>query len=297
MARFEKLAPAALAAATALAAIGGVAQDAHAVPAYQFNDVGNRARSQFGFAYAYIGDDATRIAAAPGTAYRLDTIAARFALVDYGSTADPSRVDSTANPFNPYDSEGITAYTPNLQLVVFEIDPTTRLPVSNTPLGTATVNNQTFQPANVQFDEPNFDPQLYTDADVQTVTFDFTGQNIILPEHFGFAYRDLQGTSADGNVTDERNFFGSIFTTEQNSDPVAVGSTEYGTLVSYQPQEFNDFAFGDPAAPFNQPGVDWPANSNWPAVVNATLVPEPTGLGLLALGGLALLRRRKAPKA
>src|SRR5688572_2959066 len=208
MIRFGKL-------ALAAAAVAASASPALAVPAYQFNDVGNRARSQFGFNYAYIGDDATRIAAAPGTAYQLNTISARFALVDYGSTADPSRVDTTANPFNPYDSEGITAYTPNLELVVFEIDPTTRLPINNTPLGTATINNVTFQPANVQFDEPNFDPQLYTDPDVQTLTFDFTGQNVILPEHFGFAYRDLQGTSADGNVTDERNFFGAIFTTEQ----------------------------------------------------------------------------------
>jgi len=256
---------------------------------YDFAGTHDTTRAAGGFNYGYIGDDVT--ATAPdGGSYRLETISMRFGQLAYTS--------------HRYEQEGISDFTPAIELRVFPIDPASRRP-TGPEIGIAYVTNQTFSVARV--DEGSENPQFFTHQNLQNATFDFSGQGVILPEHFGFAYRVTGGTAADGTTTDEMNFFASI-ASSSNEMAASAGGTVHGSLVSYPNTTFdpNRFAFDGEPSEFENPDLvaqnrRWSVDNNMIASVTATFipVPEPGTMSILAVGGLACagLRRRREPSA
>lgn len=254
--------------AGALAVAGGVTNGA---TIYNYAGTANRARGQVGFNAAYYGDDVTAPAPAGGD-YRLDTVTMRFGLLAYAD--------------GRYQSETVSAFTPSIQLDIFAIDPSTRIPTGDR-LATTTVSDRTFQPAVV-----NSFGEFFTNPNLQNVTFDFTSQNVLLPDDFAFVYRVPTGTAADGVITDEMNLFNSIASTS-GSAGATVGSTQTGHLVAYpnNPSNFGWAFNGSP--PENDPSGQ--GIRDFIGTVEATFVPipEPAALGLVSLAGLALTRRSR----
>ena len=265
--------------ALALAAVTGLSTLAQADTVYNLTGSQDYLHTQRGFNYNYLGDDVT-IAAAPfGFGYELDTVTATFGT---------SRIED-GNGGYKYNSGAANNYTPNLEMSVFAIDPVTRLPVGPA-IATATRNDVLFVPQDVpgDFDVPT--------ATSQAVTFTFA-PGTILPTDFAFAYRDLGGVAADGDNTDELNFFGIIGTFA--NAPASTGSTVYGSLLHGNGTPPGWVFDGQPAtSDQNIPnGFNWSSDNNALGSVTATLVtvpvPEPASLGLLALGGVAMLKRRR----
>jgi hypothetical protein len=202
----------------------------------------------------YYGDDVTLAA---GSARQLDTVTLTFGL---------------------YTNSGGGSYTPNLQVSIFAIDPTTRLP-TGTSIGNASVNN-------VIFTGGNSDP--LTPFTFQQVTFDFTGQNVILPDDFAFVYRD---NNPDANDTPGVGF--SVLGADPSS--ASVGSTIDGFLQSY-PNGGSSTGFQ-----FGANGFDT-ATGNLLATITAdAVVPEPSSFVMALtgmMGGLGYAwRRRKSRTA
>ena len=66
---------------------------------------------------------------------------------------------------------------------------------------------------------------------------------------------------------------------------------EYGETWRFIIQDYQN-ACGGPPAPFDSIGIA-SLSCGWPPSTGSLLVPEPTTLGLLVMGGVALLRRRR----
>jgi hypothetical protein len=169
-----------------------------------------------------------------------------------------------------YSTTANDTYTPSLTLDIFAIDPVTRLPVGG-PIGTATENTATFQGSDGSTNR-------------QAVTFDFTGQGVILPTDFAFAYHD---NLADGVTNEAQGFsvLGSL------SSLPTVGSTVDGFLDASPNDPNHTFHFG-PAGFGTDTGNLW-------ATVDATSVPEPAAVIMLGTGVLSLIgyRRRMRKQA
>lgn len=271
--------------AVAVAAIAALGAVAHGQTVYQFDAPANTDLSQIGINYQYLGDDVTL----PGE-YLLNTVTMRFGLPDPEATPNGDGSYRT-----PWTTESSSAYTPTIQMDIFEIDPSSRLPTTETSLGTAVVDNVTFQPVHID-ESPegsgDFDyGPFYASSELKDVTFDFTGDVIELPDNFAFVYRVTSATAADGDATNESNWFGAIGSTDA-VDP-SVGSGEYGILGRYNGASGPIFN-GQPPENQESGAPVFTDDMNFLATVDATPVPEPTSLALLGLGALALVRRRRA---
>jgi hypothetical protein len=192
----------------------------------------------------------------------------------------PTHLDTATLTFTYFTNDGTGNYTPNLSLSIFAIDPTTLLPTSSTPLGTASVSN-------VNFVAGNGDTVPLT---LQQVTFDFTSQNVTLPTNFAFAYRD------NNPLAGNDPFFGFSVIGSVSGVPT-VGSTVNGFLDAYPNDATNHtFQFGVNG---QIPGDTFPGNllATITADSGAVATPEPATLASLAIGlGCAAvygLRRRK----
>ena len=125
------------------------------------------------------------------------------------------------------------------------------------------------------------------------MTFDFTGQNVILPTDFAFAYRD---NNPDGNVSPGYGF--SVIYTA--SDDASVGSSQDGFLDAYpNDATSHTFQFGVNG---EIPGDT--ASGNLLATITAseiTAAPEPSTLSMAGIAGLMGMgyawRRRKTASA
>ena len=186
--------------------------------------------------------------------------------------------------FTLYTNDGTGSYTPNLSLDIFAIDPTSRLPIGGS-LGTAIVNN-------VSFPGGNFDADTF--LTLEQVTFDFSSQNVILPDNFAFAYHD----TVDLSVDPQAQGFSVVGSTDPNA--VTVGSTVFGFLDAY-PNDATDhtFQFGPNGEIeiLEGPGSDTSVGNLLATIDADAAAPEPASLTMLGIGAVSLAgygwRRRK----
>ncbi len=169
-------------------------------------------------------------------------------------------------------------YTPQLQVDLFNLD-SNGLPVdsntndtlSYTPIASAFNSSATFTGS-------NYNNGGNTSSTHQTVAFDFTGQTGAANlQDFAFAYRDNNpaGAASPG-------FGFSVFTSPTGP---SLGSSNPGYLAA-APNNLGGTTFSVATTANGSPAQSLDAS--------ITCVPEPTSLGLLAVGSLMTLRRRKA---
>ncbi len=169
-------------------------------------------------------------------------------------------------------------YTPILQVDLFAVD-SSGLPVdsntndtlSYTPIASAFNSGATFTGS-------NYNNGGNTSSTHQTVSFDFTGQTGAANlQDFAFAYRDINPAGA---VSPGFGF--SVFT---NPNAPTLGSSNRGYLNA-SPNDLGATSFAAVTTANGSPADSIDAS--------ITCVPEPASLGILALGGLMGMRRRKA---
>ncbi len=164
--------------------------------------------------------------------------------------------------FYTYDP---ATYTPDVEVDLYNVD-SNGVPVGG-PIATASNNSVTFTGS-------NYNNGSATSNAKQVLSFDFSAQtgaqNL---EHFAFAYRD---NNPDGYVFPGFGF--SVYISSFNANP---GTSGAGILVQ---DNFNNWSAGVSL------GGGGASNN-----IEATIitVPEPATFGLLSLGILAALRRRK----
>ncbi len=177
-----------------------------------------------------------------------------------------------------YYTYDAAVYTPILQVDLFAVD-SNGIPVdsntndtlSYTPIATAYNSTATFTGS-------NYNGGGNTSSTHQTVSFDFTGQTGAANlTDFAFAYRDINplGLSSPG-------FGFSVFT---NPAGPTVGSSNAGYLNA-SPNNLGATTFSTATTANGSPAQTLDAS--------ITCVPEPASLGLLGLGSLLGLRRRRA---
>ncbi len=182
--------------------------------------------------------------------------------------------------FFTYDA---ALYTPTLQVDLFAVD-SNGIPVdsntndtlSYTPIATAFNASTTFTGHNYN-NTGGSDIQTSR----QTVCFDFTGQTGAANlTDFAFGYRDINPA---GLVSPGFGF--SVFTSSQG--PI-LGSSNNGILIA-SPNDLSNTTFGTTTT------VNGGQAGNATSMVaSITCIPEPASVGLLGLGSLLGLRRRRA---
>jgi hypothetical protein len=190
-------------------------------------------------------------------------------------TATPQKLDRIGVDFGFFSYEA-ASHTPFLQLDVYQTDALGNVQDSN-PLDTLayTPIAQAFNNTTV-FSGSNYNAGGFTRSTEQRVFFDFTAQNLTLPTHYAFAYRD---NNPAGNVNPGFGF--SVFLSGDNSiDPDGTGKG----FIQATPNDPSGatVTFGAPQSGGHIEGI-----------VETTPVPEPVSLGLLGLGAGALFARRR----
>ena len=169
-------------------------------------------------------------------------------------------------------------YTPDIRVDLFDVD-TSGLPIDSNPLDTLSYTPiATAHRTDVTFTGSNYNNGGSTSSTRQTVQVSFTSQ-LIVRKDFAFAFRDdnPSGTTSPG-------FGFSIYTT--GAAP-SIGSSNVGILTA-SPTGLGSttFSSGGSAA-----GGDYAIEASVTSPL--VLVPEPASLGLLSVGGLTLMRRRR----
>lgn len=173
--------------------------------------------------------------------------------------------------FQTYDPG---SYTPNIVLNLYDvnssglpIDSNTTDSVAFTPIATVARNDVTFTGS-------NYNNGGFTSDTRQTVTFDFSAKNIVRKD-FAIAWF---------NALPEPDYIAagiSVFVSD--ADP-SVGSTNFGELYE-QDGQFHVTQNNT----FLAPGYGYPIHFE----ATITSAPEPASMGILAIGALAALRRRR----
>ena len=212
----------------------------------------------------YVGDTAT---IAPTTS-TLTTIAIPFLTSAY---------DTTTNQLTPFD------YTPNVTLDLYAS--AANAATGTGKLGSAVVNNVLFH------NDGKLDPTYhYNDEDEQTLTFDFSGQNILLPTTFAFAYHDDPPVGSDPEGAAD---FSVVLTGAATASPGVASPGAFETYPNTAPTLLapNDIIF-DTYAPAD-PLAGTLAQTQVNIQAQISVVPEPASLSIGAVGGAALLARRR----
>jgi len=154
-------------------------------------------------------------------------------------------------------------YTPNLTLDIY---PNATDAAAGTGLiGSAQVNNVTFTNDGI------VDPVArYNYEDETLVTFNFASQSIVLPTSFAFAYHDSPPL---GSSTDGANGL-SVGLTDQSASPGVSGQSYFDTYPNGGTETL-------------QP------NPGYNVEAQISVVPEPSVWGIVALGALPILMRRR----
>lgn len=162
-----------------------------------------------------------------------------------------------------YDTN-VTYNATGLEVTVYNVDGS-GLPT--TALGTAVA------PATLFTASGGYRPLIYIAT--QNVVFDFTSQGITLPDDFAFGFRD--GTPSPSSAL-------AVWLDSEDSLD-SFGDTPFGTADT-SPRQYLQQAGGFGAWSLQGSGPNY-------NMVATVVAPEPASLGLLAAGGLLMLRRRR----
>ncbi len=177
--------------------------------------------------------------------------------------------------FYTYDAD--LTYTPSFEADVWNVDG------NGIPLDSNSSDSLSYTPIAQAFrTDVTFTGSAYNNGGVardtqQNVTFDFSAANLVLPDHFAFGYRDnkIEGNYFPGYGT-------SMFISDNGIAQGLPGSSSTDGYLSAYTNTVENTTFS-----FN-------ANDyNLEAKIEAIQVPEPATAGILTIGALSSLRRRR----